>query len=123
MKDRVEDYYKISNKAKRKLRQAGAPPLVRALYCDLCDLEHLLCGRGREWFFFSYTSRPGNPPPGKKGHVYSLIEWTGQGETALRSGLELLDEIGLIELDYHHPINPKTGRLAKKKNMEVRIVD
>lgn len=123
MKDRSHNYYTVSREAKDKLRKAGAPPLVRGLYCDLVDLEHLLCRRGHEWFFFSYYPRPGNPPQGSKGHVYSLIEWTGQSEKTLRPGLAYLKGLKLIELGYHRPINPRTARPAKKKNMAVRIVD
>ena len=124
MKDRTNNYFTVSKKATRVLRERGASPFVRDLYKELCELEDKLCPReGDGWFFFNYTSEPGNPGPGKKGRVVPLDAWSGQSERGLRNGLDVLAGYGLIELGYHHPINPKTGRKSKKKNRAVRIVD
>lgn len=126
MKHRVNDYYTISLKAKRILRENRASLYVRGLYDDLVELEHLLLkdqnGDGADSFFFSYLPRPGNPQPGRKGHVYSLCEWTGGDEKSLREGLRFLAEIGLLSKGFHHPINPYTGKRSRKRNVDVRII-
>lgn len=123
MKDRTHNYFTVSKRATRILREHRASPFVRALYADLVELEDLLLRRGEETFFFNYSPRAGNPPRGKKGHVISLVEWTGQSKRGLQNGLEFLAGLGLIKPDYHRPLNPKTRKRAKKRNKAVRIVD
>ena len=125
MKYRENDYYTISLKAKRILRENRASPTITGFYSDLCEMEHRLCGGplgDDASFFFSYLPRPGNPAPGTKGHVYSICEWTGASAKTVRKGIEFLTEIGLVKIDYRHPINPRTRRQAKKKNVRCRIL-
>jgi hypothetical protein len=126
MKNRENDFFTISLKAKRILRENRASPYVKGIYDDLCEMEHRLLKDGDEdvfaSFFFSYLPRPGNPPPRTKGHVYSLCEWTGGQAKALRRGIRFLAKIGLVEIGYRHPVNPRTGKRSRKKNVECRII-